>query len=708
MSSQRNYLSTLLLPFALVSCMGTKMNEPEMDQELTLEESDEDGLRRTADAGERARNEEGGELLKSIEAERVASQDPAPPPEAEPSVPSADEPMDVTTQLETFGYVAGVGQAEVYDDEGDYLGDDESSEALSDGDLDSFRWDNAPRGAEAVLESRSRGVSTGRDRRAAGRSKDAGGQPSPKAQAEHKPKESQPASGPALTQPTTSSGSTTSVLGGATAGLIAPDDGAYVADLKTAPSKLDANRESPNTEAFTHYGVNDMTLVEGDRFSTFSVDVDTASYSIARRKLREGWMPQTASVRVEEFVNSMDYDYEAPDWGSNDGAPFAVHMESAPSPWQGNHHVLRVGVQGKEIPAGARKPVHLTFLVDTSGSMSSADKLGLAKGALHELVGNLGEEDTVAIATYAGESRVVLEPTSALRQASIHRAIEELSSGGGTHMDSGMNLAYQLASESYLHGAENRVVVLSDGDANIGRTTHEEILRTVQHHAEEGITLTTVGFGMGNYKDTMMEQLANKGDGNYFYVDSMAEAEKVFGEDLSGTITTIAKDVKIQVEFNPEAVIAYRLIGYENRDIADKDFRNDRVDAGEIGSGHAVTALYDVVLKDDAPSMELATVRLRAKKPGPDSAAKEWATVMDGELMHAELASSSQDFRIALAAASFAELLRGSPYMVEVSYADVWNLANGATRSTDEDTELLGLIATAAQLSGERGPLATR
>ena len=463
-----------------------------------------------------------------------------------------------------------------------------------------------------------------------------------------------------------------------------------------------------DSEDYVHYGVNDMTLSDADRFSTFSVDVDTASYSIARRKLVEGWMPPTASVRVEEFVNAMHYDYDAPRAGSNDGAPFAVHMEAAPNPWQTNHHVLRIGVQGAEVDQDSRAPVHLTFLVDTSGSMNSPDKLGLAKESLKFLVNGLGEEDTVSLVTYAGSSQVLLEPTSCTRKSTIHSAIDSLSSGGGTHMDSGMNLAYEMASQSYLHGAENRVIVLSDGDANIGRTTHDSILATVQHHAEEGITLSTIGFGMGNYKDTMMEQLSNKGDGNYFYIDSFEEAQQVFGEDLAGTIQTIAKDVKIQVEFNPDAVTAYRLIGYENRDIADVDFRNDRVDAGEIGSGHAVTALYDVVLKDGAMSTELATVRVRAKKPGPDSAAKEWATLMDGELLRADIDDTSDDFRLALATASFAELLRGSPYLAEVSYNDVWALAKSADRSRAEDAELLNLISTAGALSGETGPIAGR
>ncbi|MCB9762320.1 MAG: von Willebrand factor type A domain-containing protein [Alphaproteobacteria bacterium] len=461
-----------------------------------------------------------------------------------------------------------------------------------------------------------------------------------------------------------------------------------------------------NSEGYTHYGINDMTLTEQDRYSTFSVDVDTASYAIARRKLREGALPPTASVRVEEFVNAMDYGY-APPGRESGGAPFAVHMEAAPNPFDESHALVRVGVKGMELDQAERKPVHLTFLIDTSGSMSSGDKIGLAKRSMAFLTRNLQEEDTVAIATYAGSTRVVLEPTSAADSRTILAAIEGLDTGGGTAMGSGMELAYQMASNSYEHGHVNRVVVLSDGDANIGRTSHDEILRTITQHAEEGITLSTIGFGMGNYQDTMMEQLANKGDGNYFYIDTFDEAREVFGEKLGGTLQVIAKDVKIQVEFNPEAVMAYRLVGYENRDIADRDFRNDRVDAGEIGAGHTVTALYDVILKDGYHD-ELATVRLRAKRPGPDSAAREWATVLHTDALGETFASASKDFRVAVASATFAELLRGSPYTAEVTYAQLYDLTRKASRGTAEDAELLDLIKTAGVMSGERGAVAFR
>lgn len=462
-----------------------------------------------------------------------------------------------------------------------------------------------------------------------------------------------------------------------------------------------------NTEGYTNYGVNPMTLTEKDAQSTFSIDVDTASYTISRRKLQEGGLPPVDSVRVEEFVNYFPYHYASP--GKESGsAPFAVHLEAAPNPFAPSHHVVRVGVKGRDTEQVERKPLHLTFLVDTSGSMSSSDKLGLAQKSLEYLVSQLGEEDTVALVTYAGSTQVMLEPTSADQRAKITAAIQRLTSGGGTAMGSGMELAYRMADKSFEAGAENRVIVLSDGDANIGRTSHDEILAGITGYAKKGITMSTIGFGMGNYQDTMMEQLANKGDGNYYYIDSYDEAKKVFGQDLAGTIQVIAKDVKIQVEFNPEAVLAYRLIGYENRDIADRDFRNDAVDAGEIGAGHMVTALYDVVLRDGYRAEDLATVRLRAKPPGADAPAKEWSTTLKGGAVHSELASASKDMRLAFGAACFAELLRNSPYAEEMTYQAVYDIVRAASRGGKEETELQSLILTAAGYANQTVKVASR
>jgi len=450
-------------------------------------------------------------------------------------------------------------------------------------------------------------------------------------------------------------------------------------------------------EAYEDYGINAMTQVSSDAHSTFSIDVDTASYTIARRKLNSGVLPPTASVRVEEFVNYFDYDYVGP----TGDAPFAVNMEAAPHPFQQNHHLLRFGVQGQLPDDDNRVPVHLTFLVDTSGSMSSPDKMGLVKYSLTHLVENLERGDTVALATYAGSISKVLGPTAVSEQGAIDAAIDSLFAGGSTAMSSGIDLAYEMAMASFVSGHENRVIVLSDGDANVGATSHEQILTQITDYAKKGVTLSTIGFGMGNYQDTLMEQLANDGDGNYFYIDSQTEAQKVFGDDLAGTLQVIAKDVKIQVEFNPDAVIAYRLIGYENRDIADEDFRDDAVDAGEIGAGHQVTALYDVVLRDGYREQDVAVVRLRNKTPGADSAAVEWETKLPAGLVHDEFPEASSNFRLAFGAASFAELLRGSPHTAEITYSDLLYLLRNERGSGALDNELTELIATAGRLSGE-------
>ncbi len=461
-----------------------------------------------------------------------------------------------------------------------------------------------------------------------------------------------------------------------------------------------------STEQYTHYGVNGMTLVSEDALSTFAVDVDTASYTVARRKLQSQTLPPQSSVRVEEFVNYFPYSYDGP---SPDEGPVAVHIEAAPNPFAEDTHVLRVGVKASELSDFDRVPVHLTFLVDVSGSMSAPDKLPLAKRSLRYMVDQLEPEDTIAIGTYAGRVGQVLEPTPVSNRALIHQALASLGAGGSTAMSSGIDMAYRMAQSSFVPNSENRVIVLSDGDANVGPASHDQILRQISEYAGQGITLTTVGFGMGNYKDTMMEQLANKGDGNYYYIDSFNEAKRVFGTNLAGTVQTVARDVKLQVEFNDEDVLSYRLIGYENRDVADRDFRNDKVDAGEIGSGHTVTALYEVVFRDGW-SGSFGTVRVRAKAPGRDTAAEEWSTPMRAKHVSKAIERTSRDFRIATAAASFAELLRGSPHLQETTFAEVEALATGARRAQFvEDGELIELIATAGRLKGEdRVQLTTR
>ena len=457
--------------------------------------------------------------------------------------------------------------------------------------------------------------------------------------------------------------------------------------------------DQTTSEEYTDYGVNPFTKTKSDAQSTFSIDVDTASYTIARRKLNSGSLPPFSSVRVEEFVNFFDYNYD-----TAEASPFTVHLEGMDDPFREDHHILRVGIQGKEFTPQTRPPLRLTFLVDVSGSMSSQDKLPMAQKALHLLVDELDERDSVAIATYAGRISAVLQPTSGADRKSIHHAIDQLSSGGSTAMSSGLDLAYQMAWNSFEKGAENRVVVLSDGDANVGRTSWEQMLKQIKSYADRGVTMSTIGFGMGNYKDTRMEQLANKGDGNNYYIDTFTQAKRVFVEDFQSTMISIARDVKIQVEFDPQSVESYRLIGYENRDIADKDFRNDRVDAGEVGAGHNVTALYELVLADGAKNKnELATVRLRYESPGADKSATE----RSWEIPVADVQSNprpSEELRLAYTAATFGEILRRSPYASQISFTDLVSYGSKAQRRGEkDDAELIDLMQKASKLQSYSG-----
>lgn len=475
--------------------------------------------------------------------------------------------------------------------------------------------------------------------------------------------------------------------------------GAPIGDMTVRPGELRSGA-SVHVDTTAH---NAMTRVVDDALSTFSIDVDTGSYTLARRTINSGGMPPAGAVRVEEFVNYFRYDYPAP--GPEQGA-FRVSLEAAPSPFEPgeNRKIMRVGVQGRQLDQASRKPVHLTFLVDVSGSMSGEDRIDLARESLKLLARNLGEADTIAISTYAGRVETILEPTPAPQQHKILEAIESLKPGGSTRMGDGLKLAYQMALKGFVPGEVNRVIVLSDGDANVGARSHGEILESIRSYVEEGITLSTIGFGMGNYQDQMMEQLANKGNGNYYYIDSPREAQKVFGEQLDGTLQVIAKDVKIQVEFDADAVHSYRLIGYENRDIADADFRRDRVDAGEIGAGHSVTALYEVVLTDAAArssaDTHLASVRIRAKKPtGTRAAEQEFA--LTTRQLHTSLAEASADFQFATAVAGFAEHLRNSPYAEHISLALLAELAASASRPDQADRqEFLALLAQVQKRHG--------
>ncbi len=443
-----------------------------------------------------------------------------------------------------------------------------------------------------------------------------------------------------------------------------------------------------SSESYGDYGVNAWTLAEKDHLSTFAADVDTASYTVARRKLLSGALPPSESVRVEEFVNYFRYSYPQP----VDGA-LGVTMEAAPSPFSPGKHLLRVGVQGKRLTMSERKPAHLTFLVDVSGSMQSADKLPLAQRALRLLVDSFHDGDTVALVTYAGAVRLVLPHTGMEKKAQIHDAIASLTAGGSTAMASGIELAYQQATKVLDGQSLSRVVILSDGDANVGPTGHAEILKLIAGHVKEGVTVTTVGFGMGNYKDDVMEQFANKGNGNHSYVDSLFEAKRIFQTELGGTLEVIAQDVKLQVDFDPAQVKRYRLIGYENRDIADRDFRNDKVDAGEIGSGHTVTAMYEVELQPGAGD-KLCTVRVRAKKPRGTEAA-EAAFPFKASMLVNRFDGASDDFRFTTSVVGAAELFRQSEHARGWNLDAMLEIARSARGTAADRAEFVSLLEKA-------------
>lgn len=474
-----------------------------------------------------------------------------------------------------------------------------------------------------------------------------------------------------------------------------PLEEAYAGDDGLAVMDPEPAAEAPNTEQYVDHGVNRFEDPSEDALSTFAVDVDTASYAIARRKINDGVLPPQASVRVEEFVNYFEYGYDNPDGD----VPFAVQFEAAPSPFDAANHFVRVGVQGERIDEKNRGPIHLVFLVDTSGSMKSADKIGLLKSSLRVLVDNLRDGDTVALATYAGSTTKVLGPTSVRHRERILSAIDRLDAGGSTAMSSGLELAYKMAYENLQPGSTNRVIVCSDGDANVGPASHDAILERIRHFTQEGVTLSVIGFGMGNYTDHLMEQLANQGNGNYYYIDDFKQALRVFEKDLMGTLVVIAKDVKIQVEFDPQQVEAYRLVGYENRDIADKDFRKDHVDAGEIGAGHQVTALYEVKFRDGADVKDAIEVRIRHKAPDAGRA-QENEYSLRGRDVRDGFGDTSSDFKLALAASSFAEVLRGSPHAAEWSLDEIRAMLEDTGRRDDDTRELVGLVDRAAALRG--------
>ena len=452
--------------------------------------------------------------------------------------------------------------------------------------------------------------------------------------------------------------------------------------------------------------------------STFSIDVDTASYANMRRFLNYGQLPPADAVRIEELINYFPYDYAEP----ADETPFAVHVDAATAPWKPEHRLVRIALQGKTVDTSDRPDANLVFLIDVSGSMSSPNKLGLVKQSLNLLVEQMEARDRIAVVVYAGASGLALPSTTANNQETIKHAINNLQSGGSTNGGAGIELAYSVAQRHFIKDGINRVILCTDGDFNVGTTDRGSLSRLIEDKAKTGVFFSVLGFGMGNLQDATMEELSNKGNGNYGYVDSIKEARKVFVDEMLGTLMTIAKDVKIQVEFNPALVGAYRLIGYENRMLAKEDFNDDTKDAGEIGAGHRVTALYEIIPAGLAAnttasvdplkyqkaatretvvkSAELLTVKLRYKEPDADESRLIEQPFVDPGT---ELSASTDDFRFVTAVAAFGMLLRNSEYSESMTFDEVLDLARQA-KGRDSGgwrSEFIELIEKARQLTPE-------
>lgn len=459
----------------------------------------------------------------------------------------------------------------------------------------------------------------------------------------------------------------------------------------------DSDENEPYDMFFEDYGVNPSIDTEDDNLSTFALDVDTGSYTVMRNYINEGNLPPQESVRVEEYINYFEQGYSNP---LNHQA-FSINIDGGPSPFTQTerYDMLRVGIQGYQVDDEDRKDASLTFVIDVSGSMDMDNRLGLVKQSLEMLVEQLRDDDTVSIVVYGSDARVVLEPTSGEDKNRILSAIYSLQPEGATNAEAGLRLGYRMAMEGYRSDGINRVILCSDGVANVGQTEADSILEMIDHHIEEGITLTTIGFGMDNYNDTLMEQLADNGDGFYAYVDDRDEARKLFIDEITGTLQTIALDAKVQVEFNPEVVKKYRLVGYENRAVDDNEFRDNSVDAGEIGAGHSVTALYEVKLYPDSRG-RIATVFMRWEDPDTHQVVEISQDYEVSQLAY-DFRETSPFFQRTVIVAEYAEILKGSYWAEDSSLEDVYNIS---TRLEDylyideEMEEFIDLVERAAWL----------
>jgi Ca-activated chloride channel family protein len=468
----------------------------------------------------------------------------------------------------------------------------------------------------------------------------------------------------------------------------------------TAPPAPPAPASSPyGGVTFDDPGINPITDTDEDRDSTFAMDVDTASYLIARRFADDGNVPDPASVRVEEWINAFDQGYPAPD-----EATFAVFVDGGPSPFLAEDELLlRIGIKARESSRRERPDAALTFVIDTSGSMSRENRLELVKDSLRKLVLALGRGDSIALVTFGDDARVVLPPTSAADEDTILDAINALRPGGSTNLEAGLRLGYGLAREAFNGDGDgiNRIVLASDGVANVGLTDADGILRQVADDAAAGIELVAIGVGMGNYNDSLLEQLADRGDGFYAYVNDLDEARRLFREDLVGTLQTVALDAKVQVSFDPDLVATYRLLGYENRAVADEDFRDPGVDAGAIGAGHSVTALYAIRLREDVGDGDaLGTVHLRWTEPG-DQRESRLTEEVGARGLARSFWATDPSFQLDAIVAAAAEVLRESPYAEGFDLRDVVDVADQAAATlpqTDQAHEFLSFIDTVADL----------
>jgi len=468
-----------------------------------------------------------------------------------------------------------------------------------------------------------------------------------------------------------------------------------------------------NNEKYSEFKNNGVVVCEQQPLSTFSIDVDTGSYANVRRFIiGEGKLPVVDAVRVEEMINYFNYSYTAP---KQRNVPFSIHTEVGPNPWNKNTRLLHIGLKGYEEDARNIPATNLVFLVDVSGSMHSRNKLPLLVNSLKLLTKQLRQQDRIAIVVYAGASGVVLPPTTGNKRDSIIHALENLRAGGSTNGAAGIKLAYWLAEQSFIKEGINRVILATDGDFNVGVTSHTKLLEMVKQHSKKGINLTTLGFGAGNYNEKLIEQLADQGNGNYAYIDSFLEAKKVLKEQMTGTLYTIAKDVKIQVEFNPAKVAEYRLIGYENRMLRAEDFRNDKVDAGDIGAGHTVTAIYELTLTDSHfrhvpklryatdnnvnTSNELAIVKLRYKLPATDSSTRV-ERIITADMLKNNINAMSSSYRFSASVAAFGQWLRKHTLIGNIHPDDIKRLAQSAK---EDDTkgyrqEFIRMVDAAATL----------